>query len=44
VRRAPTAIATSFGTERLTYAQLDEASDRLAGHLRSIGVGRRRAC
>jgi len=36
---SPDSIALSFGRTRLTYAELDRRADRLAGHLRSLGVG-----
>ncbi|MFP2932017.1 condensation domain-containing protein, partial [Pyxidicoccus sp. 3LG] len=39
VASAPDAIAVEFGAERLTYRQLDEASNRLAHLLRARGVG-----
>ncbi|HEX6863954.1 MAG TPA: amino acid adenylation domain-containing protein, partial [Thermoanaerobaculia bacterium] len=39
VRRAPGAPAVTQGAQRLTYAELDERSDRLAARLRSQGVG-----
>jgi amino acid adenylation domain-containing protein len=35
----PDAIAVVFGDNRLTYRQLDEQSNQLAQHLRSLGVG-----
>jgi amino acid adenylation domain-containing protein/FkbM family methyltransferase len=38
-RRTPDAIALEFGGERLSYAALDESSDRLAACLRHRGVG-----
>ncbi|GGK78169.1 hypothetical protein Sme01_44170 [Sphaerisporangium melleum] len=38
-RSAPAAPAVSSGGETLTYAELDELSDRLAGSLRARGVG-----
>ncbi|HYN21335.1 MAG TPA: amino acid adenylation domain-containing protein, partial [Thermoanaerobaculia bacterium] len=36
---APDSIAVKLGDERLTYRELDEASNRLARHLRRQGVG-----
>jgi amino acid adenylation domain-containing protein/non-ribosomal peptide synthase protein (TIGR01720 family) len=36
---SPTAIALVSGEERLTYAELDAASNRLAHRLRELGVG-----
>lgn len=39
VARHPAAIAVSFEGERLTYAELDSRSTRLARHLQSLGVG-----
>ncbi|WP_197321891.1 non-ribosomal peptide synthetase [Saccharomonospora sp. NB11] len=39
VARTPDAVAISCGSERLTYAELSEASDRLALRLRALGVG-----
>ncbi|HST46740.1 amino acid adenylation domain-containing protein [Jatrophihabitans sp.] len=38
VRRAPDALAVSWCDQRLSYAQLDERADRLAGALRAAGV------
>ncbi|MEU8180867.1 amino acid adenylation domain-containing protein [Micromonospora sp. NPDC049047] len=38
--RRPDAEAVSFGGERLTFAELDERSARLAGELARRGVGR----
>jgi amino acid adenylation domain-containing protein len=37
--RAPDAPALSFGRLRLSYAQLDRATDSLAARLRELGVG-----
>jgi amino acid adenylation domain-containing protein len=38
VRRRPEAVALRFDGEDMTYAELDRRADRLARHLRSIGV------
>jgi amino acid adenylation domain-containing protein len=38
-RRAPERTAVVFDDQRLTYAQLDRLAERLAGHLRELGVG-----
>ncbi len=37
--RTPGAVALLFGDERITYAELDERSDRLARELAAAGVG-----
>ncbi|ONI91940.1 hypothetical protein ALI22I_06730 [Saccharothrix sp. ALI-22-I] len=37
--RTPDRIAVTDGRRELTYRQLDEAADRLAGRLRAAGVG-----
>ena len=37
--RTPDAVALARGAERMTYAQLQQASTRLARHLQSLGVG-----
>ncbi|QSQ18814.1 non-ribosomal peptide synthase/polyketide synthase [Pyxidicoccus parkwayensis] len=39
VARTPNATALVVGTERFTYSQLDERSNRLAHFLQSFGVG-----
>ena len=38
VRRAPEAIALLFGSESMTYAELDTRSDELATYLVSLGI------
>jgi amino acid adenylation domain-containing protein/non-ribosomal peptide synthase protein (TIGR01720 family) len=38
VARTPDAVAISDGTHSLTFAELDRRSNRLAWHLRSLGV------
>ncbi|MCX4386814.1 amino acid adenylation domain-containing protein [Micromonospora peucetia] len=37
--RNPSGIALEHGSERLTYRELDERANRLAHHLRALGVG-----
>ena len=37
--RTPEAAAVRFGGEELTYAELNRRADRLARHLRALGVG-----
>ena len=37
--RTPDAVALADGHERLTYAEMDARSSRLAHHLRTLGVG-----
>ena len=39
VELTPDAVAVSFGEERLTYLELNDRANRLAHHLRSVGVG-----
>lgn len=39
VRRTPQAIAVSIGDASLTYAELDDRAERLAGRLQRLGVG-----
>ena len=39
-RRIPHATALVVGTERLTYRELNLRANRVAHHLRSLGVGR----
>src|SRR5262245_15043458 len=38
-RRTPAALAVTFGQSRLTYRQLDEQANTLAGQLGQLGVG-----
>ncbi|HEX3130822.1 MAG TPA: amino acid adenylation domain-containing protein [Thermoanaerobaculia bacterium] len=38
-RLRPEAVAVDDGRRRLTYAELDARADRLAGRLRSLGIG-----
>ena len=37
-RRTPSAIALQIGEKRLTYAELDQAAEKLAAQLRELGV------
>jgi len=39
VDRTPAHIAASAGADSLSYAELDQRANRLAHHLRSLGVG-----
>ncbi|HYP30132.1 MAG TPA: amino acid adenylation domain-containing protein [Blastocatellia bacterium] len=39
VERTPEAIALVFGQERVSYRELNERANRLARHLRGLGVG-----
>ncbi|MGH9901127.1 MAG: condensation domain-containing protein, partial [Pyrinomonadaceae bacterium] len=39
VERTPEAMAAAFGDERLTYRKLNRRANRLAHHLRKLGVG-----
>ncbi len=39
VARTPDATAVIWNRERLTYRELNQSADRLAGHLRGLGVG-----
>lgn len=39
VARNPEAIGVAFGTEKLSYAQLDQRANRLARHLAAQGIG-----
>jgi amino acid adenylation domain-containing protein/non-ribosomal peptide synthase protein (TIGR01720 family) len=40
VQRTPEAVAAVFSDQRLTYRELNRRANRLAHHLRGIGVGR----
>ena len=39
VERSPDAVAVVFGSERLTYGELNARANRLAHRLRELGVG-----
>jgi len=39
-RQSPDAVAVTSGQDQMTYRDLDERSDIVARHLRSLGVGR----
>ncbi|MEV4615524.1 amino acid adenylation domain-containing protein [Kitasatospora sp. NPDC049258] len=38
----PGAVAVSFGSDSLSYAELNARANRLAGHLRALGIGAER--
>ncbi|WP_086663572.1 non-ribosomal peptide synthetase [Lentzea kentuckyensis] len=38
-RRSPDAVAVVAGDERVSFAELDQRANRLAGHLASVGAG-----
>ena len=38
-QKTPTAVAVKCGTDQLTFRELNERADRLADHLRTLGVG-----
>ena len=38
-RKQPEAVAAVFGTQQLTYGELNRRANHLAGHLQSLGVG-----
>jgi pristinamycin I synthase-3/4 len=38
VRRTPDAVAVRFGADRVTYRELNQRANRLAHHLRALGV------
>ena len=38
-QKTPTAVAVKCGTDQLTFRELNERANRLAGHLRTLGVG-----
>ncbi|HKP51511.1 MAG TPA: amino acid adenylation domain-containing protein [Chloroflexia bacterium] len=39
-QQTPDAVALIFGEKRLTYQELDQRANRLARHLRDMGIGR----
>ncbi len=39
VRRSPGNVAAVFGDQQISYVELDQAANRLAHHLRALGVG-----
>jgi amino acid adenylation domain-containing protein len=39
VEQTPDAVAVGFGTQQMTYRELNAQSNQLARHLRSLGVG-----
>ena len=40
VEKTPDSIAVKLGSDSLSYKELDDFSDQLALHLRSLGIGR----